>query len=418
MRVLPFMALLLLTACTLAEQQGTSAPTSVPGEPSLTVAWMQNGDLYVWQQASGETRRTTSGGVVRPYVAPDGRHIAFTRGPQGIAESLWVVDADGTAEQQIANHDNIHYSGSGRVLIGQVAWLDNQVLLFNTLEQTETSITARDDLYRVDVQTRETALLLVPGEGGAFSISPDRQHIATVYPGTYGTQDAVIRITDPLARATDELLFFVGVSTGASYKFYPELYWTPDSSAVLVAIPDADLIYDESAAPPTTLWRLPIATPSARDIIGTLQTSFFGLPRWSSNGEQMVYLRRAEGATDNTFELYVAAGDGTNPVLYASGEIGTLEPARWLHATETFTYVQNGVLWLGSANNPPQRLPNADELVISVMFTESPLYVFTSFGQNGAELRYARLDDRASPSLLIAAVSDAALVFDGVVSDE
>ncbi|MFN8376180.1 MAG: hypothetical protein U0694_25310 [Anaerolineae bacterium] len=348
-----FLALsLLLNACTLA-QQPTPVPTPVI-TAAFTVAWIENGDLMSWQQSTGEVRRIASGGVVRPYIAPDGQHIAFTRGPQGVAESLWVVDTVGTAEQQIASRENVRPVAGGRPLIGQVGWLDNDTLYFNTLAQTANDLSARDDLYRAEIRTRELALILVPTEGGAFTFSPDRQRIVTVYPGTYGRRDGLIRVLDPLGQTQDNLLYFVGVSTGASYKFYPEIFWTPDSSAVLVALPDPDLVYDESAAPATELWRLPVETPSDREQIGTVEASFFGLPRWSADTSALVFMRRLAGGSDNTFELYVADGSGANPQLYVTGEAGNLQPPQWVNGTTAFAFQQDDALWLGSANGAPQ----------------------------------------------------------------
>jgi hypothetical protein len=52
----------------------------------------------VWQTGDTIPRRVASGGVVQPYIAPDGEHIVFTRGPNGATETLWVVDILGTAE--------------------------------------------------------------------------------------------------------------------------------------------------------------------------------------------------------------------------------------------------------------------------------------------------------------------------------
>ncbi len=416
-RALLFSLFLLLNACTLA-QQPTAAPTPVVSS-AFTVAWIENGDLMSWQQSTGEVRRIASGGVVHPYIAPDGQNIAFTRGPQGVAESLWVVDTVGTAEQEIASRNNgIRPVAAGRPLVGQVGWLDDDTLFFNTLAQTTNDLSARDDLYRAEIRTREVSLILPPTEGGAFTFSPDRQLMVTVYPGTYNRRDGVIRVLDPLGQSQDNLLFFDGVSTGASYKFYPEIFWMPDSSAVLVALPDPDLVYDESAVPATELWRLPVETPSDREQIGTVEASFFGLPRWSWDTAAIVFMRRAQGATDNTFELYIADTNGDNAQLYATGEAGNLQPPQWIDDTANFAFQQDDALWLGSPNAAPQRLPNDTEPALNPVFAGDGLYVFAAFNSAGqVELHYASLDMIGQPSTLITTVGDEVPVFDAVTGE-
>jgi hypothetical protein len=416
-RVLLAVLFLSLNACTLA-QQPTAAPT-LTVTSAFTVAWIENGDLMSWQQSTGEVRRIASGGVVRPYIAPDGQHVAFTRGPQGVSESLWVVDTVGTAEQEIASRDTVRPVSGGRPLIGQVGWLDDDTLYFNTLAQTTNDLSARDDLYRAEIRTRELALILPPSEGGAFTFSPDRQHIVTVYAGTYNRRDAVIRVLDPLGQSQANLLFFDGVSTAASYKFYPEIFWTPDSSAVYVALPDPDLVYDESTAPATELWHLPIDVPSNRELIGSVEASFFGLPRWSFDNAALVFMRRAEGGADNTFELFIADSNGENPQLYVTGEAGSLEPPQWIDGTAHFLFQQDDALWLGSVNGAPQRLPNDTEPALSPVFAGEGVYVFAAFNSAGqVELRYASLDAIGEPSALIATIAGELPVLDAVVSED
>src|SRR5688572_20346085 len=88
----------LCTGCTLVELAPTPTPTLAPGDPVLTVAWVEAGDLFVWSADLPEARRIATSGVIRPYLSPDGRYVAFTRGPLGVAETLWVVQTAGGAE--------------------------------------------------------------------------------------------------------------------------------------------------------------------------------------------------------------------------------------------------------------------------------------------------------------------------------
>src|SRR5215207_7615406 len=125
MRQLLLLIILLLSGCNLTNPATNDAPslssTPLPGEERLVVAWVEAGNLMVWQSGDTLPRRVASGGVVRPYVAPDGNHIVFTRGPNGAAETLWSVDVLGTAEQQIVGERPRGYI-PGTHQVGDVAW--------------------------------------------------------------------------------------------------------------------------------------------------------------------------------------------------------------------------------------------------------------------------------------------------------
>lgn len=402
-----------LTACNLSAQTQSTSPTPPPAtsSESLTVVWVEQGSLMAWQTGIGEARRIASGGVIFPYLAPDGQHVVFTRGPQATPETLWVVDILGTAEQELVPRGELRAFRGGEVWINEVGWLDESVIYFNTVRRTENSRETQDDLYRANIRTREVALILPGTEGGAFSFSPDGQHIAVVYPGTYGRQDGRIRLIDPLVFENDSLLFFFGVSTASEYKFYPTIFWEPDSTAFRVAIPDGDLVYDDVNAPPTTLWR--IGVDGERDNLGEVPASFFGQPRWSEDATTLTYLQRIGSADSNDFELIVADGDGQNPTVYANGQAGTLQAPRWIPGANRFAYAQGnpGEHWLGGVGLSPERLP---ESVFFPVFVDSQSYVYaTSFGET-FELRYRRLGD--SEATLVAMVNDGFSLFDAVVS--
>lgn len=331
-----------LVGCNLTNTSEPTQSTNTTDAPYLVVAWVQDGNLVVWQEGDSLPRRIASGGVIKPYLAPDGRTVAFTRGPNGAPETLWVVDVAGTAEQQVVGDERPRNYQPGRQQVGDIAWFDESVLYFNTLQQATPIFAPRNDLYRANVRTREVSLILPAGEGGRMSISPNQEWIAVVSPGTYGRQDGRISVVDPLAlQSARNLLFYVGVATGSEAVFYPPVQWLPDSSAVMAAIPDSDLIYSDTAeadvVPPTRIWQLPIATPSDRQLLNSLRTSFFGLPRWSPDTTAMTYLQRVPGS--NMFTLFVADQTGGNGLAFLTGEIGAIEQPHWLPDSQRFRYV-------------------------------------------------------------------------------
>ncbi len=394
---------LFLSGCNLSETPSQTPLPAAANTPKLVVAWVEAGNLMVWQQGETLPRRVASGGVVRPYIAPDGQQVAFTRGPNGAPDSLWMVDINGTAEQKLVGDGSPSRYREGQMQIGDVVWYDNTILYLNTLAQATPAFKPVNELYRANTRTREVALLLNPGEGGRISISPDKQQIAVVYHGTYGRQDGRIRVIDPLAQSDPvDLLYFIGVASGSHLAFYPEVYWLPDSSAVLAAIPDADLIYSDTAAadevPLTRLWRLPVATPSDRELIGSVRASFFGLPRWSNDASQMTYVQRQPGTNDFTVLLANTSGEATTP--YLSGEAGTLEQPTWIPASTQFFYTLSnaGSVYRGALDT--DATPLSPEVVFTPLFVSTDMFVFATpaaVAADGVQLRYARLGEASQP---------------------
>jgi hypothetical protein len=395
MRYSLIILLFVLAACNLNQENTPEAALSPQTtRQRLVVAWAESGNLLVWQTGESLPRRIASGGVVHPYIAPDGQHILFTRGPNGAPETLWVVDSAGTAEQQLVGERPRGYT-AGENQLGDVVWLDETIFYINTLVQRAPFFEPVNDLYRGNIRTREIALIRSAGEGGRIYSSPDGQSLITVYHGTYSEQDGLIQVLDPLGQSSDNLLFFVGVSTGSEYAFYPGIHWLPDSSAVLVAIPDADLIYGDTAenseVPFTRLWRLPLANPSDRELIGSLRVSFFGLPRWSSDGSAMTFLRRTG---TNEFSAYLADGRGENESLLYSGIAGQIEQPSWIENSNRYYFAQANsdkslTYYLGGIGLEAVRL--SEEPMFTLNFVSPENYVYVAQGEGRLELRYSQI---------------------------
>lgn len=386
-----FALILLLSACNLGQVPLNEeiSDTNAVNSERLVIAWVDSGNLIIWQTGDSLPRRVSSGGVIEPFVAPDGQHIAFTRGAQSNAETLWVVDVSGTAEQQLVGERPADYI-PGENQIGDVVWLDGRTVYFNTLQQQAPFYEPENNLYRVDILTHELALIAMPSDGGRISMSPDSQNIVTVYHGTYGHEDGVIRLMDLLGREDpDNLLFFNGVSTASEFRFYPNVHWMPDSSAILLAIPDPDLIYSDSAE--TTLWQIPLDNPSGRGIIGTVQASFFGLPQWSYDGSTMSYLQRTDET--NQFTAFIAEGNGDNPVAIFSGSVGEIEAPNWLPESNRFVFARpiadgGGTrnYFLGGVGLDPEPLSN--DPIFSIKFLSDNHYVAVTQGNRRLDMRF------------------------------
>lgn len=342
MRNLILLILLLpgiLSAC--AESANPTPAASVAADGALLVAWAQDGDLWRWHSGT-EPEKLVTGDVLRPLMSPDGSGLAFWRGDTQAPPGLWRIDADGETVEIAA-------------AVGDAAWLNNETLLFNTLTPPEPAPRHRDDLYRAGPDG-ETELLLEAGAGGRFFIGPDSV-IALVRAGQYEGEAGSISIYR-IGEAPQELLTFPAVASGAHEGFYPVPRWLPDGSGLYVAIPPADLLYQETEPnPPTTaLWYLPL-TGEAQPL-GEMVASFFGQPRWSADAAHMVYLRRTPAS--NALTLFVAGADGGEAVEYTMDAGGYLSLPAW-QGDGRFVYSagDNSVLQIGAPGQAAQALPEA-----------------------------------------------------------
>lgn len=392
---------LLLAACTLTEL----ATTALPLEGKLALAWEQDGNLFVWQSGASTPRQIATEGVVQAFIALDGAQIAFTRGANRAPETLWIIGIDGSGERQLAGENPAEYQ-PGAMQIGDVRWLDGETLYFNTLSQAEPAFIPNHDLYAIDTRTDTITQVLPSGAGGRIHISPDHQHILLVNPGRYGESEGRIRLYNPqTGESPRDLLTYPAVASASEFPFYHAIDWLPDSSAALVAIPDADAVYSERSsqpAPPVRLWRLPLAEDEQAQTIGTLQASIFGLPRWSENASQMLFLRWDESATE--VSLVLADGTGADEQVYLRdvAQLIAYTP-RWIPETPRFFYVEvqpssESVYYLGSADEEPLRINTENMLLMQFINADYFLALFPE-NANRWSLRLIRLEDGSAQTI-------------------
>jgi hypothetical protein len=251
---------------------------------------------------------------------------------------LWAVGIDGTGERELVAPDVIPSIRGGHPQIGHVAWLDAQTVYFDTYQWHQSGIVRDDDLYRVALDG-EPQLILPPGAGGAFALSPDGQRIGVARAGIYDIQKGSIALLDPLGVQVDEKLTFTAASAPSEAPLYPPLAWSDDGTFVRVPIPDRESVR-------VALWRIPVEGEAR--IFGYVSAARDGLPVWS--GDQMIYWRYGDTGAP---ELMIADANGENAELYASGHITRL---RWSGDGETFAFDRDDAVWLGERGKPLRRL--------------------------------------------------------------
>lgn len=341
-------------------------PTATEPPPRiLTVVWAEAGDLLVWREDEPTARRIASGGVIQPYLASDGGHIAFTRGAQGDAISLWAISSDGVGEEVLVAPDVIPSIRNGHPQIDQVKWLDDHTVYFNTRQVYESGVVPDDNLYRVELGG-EPQLILPPGAGGEFALSPDGEEIAVAAAGRYGLMQGHVTLLDPAGQTVREVMYFDAVNPEDEAPFYPPLTWNSGSSAVYTAIPEFELRPGGQSPATVTLWR------ADADGVGRIMGMVYAaltLPTWSDQAGSLLYVR----LNDNRRELVVAAGNGENAQVYATDATNP----RWIPG-DRFVYERDGALWLGREGQTPLRL--LDTPAQRILYLPDGAFVFAADG--------------------------------------
>jgi hypothetical protein len=242
-------------------------PDAYPAPPGLRVAFVKEGNIWLW---TAESRKavplTTRGEVVGDIrISDDGALVAFRSGGDG---RLWSVSSDGTGERQLLNAGDLEAMESEGVeaTLHHFDWVPGtHVLAFNTRLRRESGDVPADDLHLADADTMEHTSVLAPGEGGAFHYSPDGSQIAIVTAGDISLIDA-----DGGSRR-DSVLTYAPVAMYSGSDYYVQPTWSADGRSLLVAVPPAD----PHARPTqhTTIWRIPTDGAAA-----TLVTSIAAFP--------------------------------------------------------------------------------------------------------------------------------------------
>ncbi len=399
---MPYRILMFLVCMTLL----TFSNIQAQDNPRIAVTWVENGDVYVWRTADATPTRYTSGKALQPVLSSDGQYIAFS---SPAPSSLWLITPGTPNPIEVVPNKVLASSDTQYLHIGSLQRGANTTFYFNTYLQPSRITLQTGDLWMIDASAKSYKQILPSGQAGSFSVSQDSQHIAIIQSGAYNTVDGKISLVDPKGENRLDALSFPAVSTASDYDFYPQMNWLQSSSGLNVAIPDKDLVYHDDTAL-TSLWQ--ISSDGTKTQRGTVQASFFGLPQWSSDGKYLAYLRHKGDITTNQFELVIASGDGSGPVVYASGSAGNIGLPQWLPDGDQFIYGQGepGDHWLGQIGHPPQQLPAK---LFSPRFVDANTYVFATASGDVFDLRYAHLGETSST--LIATVHNTVPVFDAVV---
>ena len=303
---------------------GDSAPVPPPEAPEvsgpgvLQITYINGGDVWFVEKGAAPIQLTTSGNVDRVVLSTDGQLAAFLWHDISLEVSeLRMVDTAAGTEWVLfsqADLDALYPLGEAlHHLPYQFDFIPGtHTLLLNTRKiYMGPGLVQNNDLWSINVDTSTRTLLLDPGQGGDFYISPSGDMLALVSPTSLGFARA-----DGTDRSPDHLTFPF-VMTYSEYAYYPIPVWSTDESAVAVLIPAEDPFVDDSAL----VWRVPVEGPPTPllDLTGFLFFRNQGkTPAIAPDLSKVVFLREISTTTS---DLVVTPLDGSTESIYASGNL-------------------------------------------------------------------------------------------------
>jgi hypothetical protein len=238
-----------------------------PAKGNAVVAYVQEGDLRVWSETTGQTQVLIDArDVTRVELSDDGQLAAFVRRSTFTAggvdnneqSALWVVGLDGSNPRELVSaaelRSNLDAAETDSTDFAELEWIPNsRRLLYNGKTYGVTGQGGGGVLggvYLVDADGSGGAEIAPAEASHEFAASPDGGQVALVTPtglSFYSFEGGRLRL--------DVLTY---PATGVPFPFTPWGAWTQDSSAFLIAAP---------AETGITIWRVPVDRDQSQALI-------------------------------------------------------------------------------------------------------------------------------------------------------
>ena len=341
-------------------QEAGPSPTPTP-ESILRVVYTSEGNLWISEGKQPARPLTAGVGDTSPMFSPDGRWVLFRRelppGPAGPPRfELRAIGVDGSGERVLVRPEDLPgemgtpADSDATLLLDrlplQIGWLpDGRTVAFNTHIEEGYGLVTNDDLWLVDLESGAPTPLLGDGEGGTFVLSPDGLHLVVCTAST-------VSVLEAGGGNRRLLVSFDFVDTASEYAYQPVPAWAPDGSYALVAISSAEPFGPDPAG---TIWRLPLsgdAVPLAT-LAGEFLFNTMSDELWSSDRTRIAYTVPVDDSR-SMHSLVIAKADGSDPVVYATGELGFFG---WAPEGGDFAFWQNhrSEVYVGALGRPPRR---------------------------------------------------------------
>lgn len=355
------------------------------GVVALTVVY-DDGSLWLWQHGQEMRQLGESGNVNRLTISDDGQRIVYER--EGV---LWTVNADGSDERQLlepAALASLTVEEGATVVPYRLGWMPaSHTLLFNTQLEFEEGIglNPSDDLHALDVDSGNHQLLLPPGEGGDFYVSPDGNQIALVTP-------SAIHVANADGSTRRQVLTYEPVITYSEYQYYANPVWGPDAGILRVAIPPADPM--ATPPQPTTIWQLHAdgTPPQIVDHLEAVNT-LFTTPAISPLGTHVAFLT---GDEPDAYTLQIAPIEPTGLGEAHTYAAGIVQFDEWAPGGTHFIYsagqLESPQKMLGALDMEPMQIGEPGRAIVQAQGASGGRVIFLQQADSGLELTLRHAD--------------------------
>ncbi len=280
-----------------------SVPTALPSpaaapsnESGLAVAFVKDGNIQLWAEATGQTQTiVNTGDVIAVTMSDDGQVIAFLRraavqvreGEWFEQSALWAVDRSGGNPRELVSADSLRQRlNAGQrdsTNIPQMEWIPGtHRLLFSgwkyIVQAEGESHAVPEGLYVADADARTDTTLVPAGNYLHFVASPDGGQVALMYLNSLG----FINVDGSNPR--------LNVLTYSSLQLpgpvFPTGVWTQDSQAFVIAAS----FENTGMGINFTVWRAPVDGP-APEALAKIPRSEPGSTTFSPDGKHVASAR-------------------------------------------------------------------------------------------------------------------------------
>jgi hypothetical protein len=275
--------------------EGAAAPATPASGAPAEVAFIKDGDVQLWHEATQQSETIFSAGdAAGVWVSDDGQLIAFLRRwVEQIDDlnwfeqtALWVVDRNGENAREVISAEDLRQrlnAGAGEsTTIAQIEWLpQTHHLVYSGMRYSAqgegTSHALPEGVYLVDTETLSDTVLAPAGNYLRFALAPDGRQIALM------STTALSFINVDGSNWRQDILTYPQV--GVPVPLLPTGVWTQDGRAFLMVTP----IESESEFGLNyTIMRVPI-DGSAAQPLATIASSHSGTVVFSPDGQRVAF---------------------------------------------------------------------------------------------------------------------------------
>jgi hypothetical protein len=312
---------------------------------TVGVVYAEQGGLWAMDRQSGQRQvLTQTPNISSPQISADRAWIAYHTQEPDHAE-LWAVPWDGKDPRMVLNESALTSKdlpqGYGDRRIQGTDWVPGQhrLAVVTIATSDDANLPPAYELWTVDVESNNIAYVTRMGQTDRPFYAPGGMRLALLR--NEGPEGG-LWLVNADGSVTRAALDLPPGTNGPVYDW--QVQWLPDGSALWVAIPE-----------PAASARIAIHRVSASGQSELVRTIEALDAYWSPEGNRLAYTRPVSDSLE-TRELYLANADGSNPSLYATPRYWSF--LGWSPDGGHFLYQDNGQVYLGSPEGPPQALGN------------------------------------------------------------